>query len=85
MSTPVEKLDQSIGHACQTGCGNMAAVVLVQLATGECDVMCQPCLVAMMTAVIQQVVDGMPDSELEAVDPVAVAAEAAARALAETS
>jgi hypothetical protein len=60
----------------------MADVVLVQLATGETDVICQPCLVMLMSAAIGQMVAGMTDSELESTDPVAIAAKAAAAALA---
>lgn len=59
MSNPVEKLEQSIGHMCQTGCGNRADVVLVQLATAETDILCQPCHATMMLAVISQ----LPDPE----------------------
>lgn len=84
MSTPVEKISESIGHDCQTGCGSRADVVLVQLATGEADVMCQPCLVAMMTAAIAELAGtaaaegGVPgDSGVEAAMEAARAALAA--------
>jgi len=83
MSTPVEKLAGSIGHDCQSGCGNRADVVMVQLATGECDILCQPCLVAMMTAVISEVAATVPDGELWDPETAAIAAvEAASAALA---
>ena len=83
MSTPPEKLAESLSddygaHLCQTGCGTKADVVLVQLATGECDIMCQPCLVAMMSAVIAEVAASVPDTA----DAAAVAADAARTALA---
>ncbi len=55
MSTPPEKLAASIGHQCQTGHDVLADVVLTQLATGETDILCQPCLVGLMSAVIAEV------------------------------
>jgi len=80
MSTPPEKLAESIGHDCQSGCGNRADVVLVQLATGECDIFCQPCLVAMMTAVISEVAAQEPDRPEFDPDAAAQAAVEAAHA-----
>lgn len=83
MSTPPEKLEASIGHACAAGCGNLADVVMVQLATGETDILCQVCLAAMMTAVIAAVAESVPASQLvDQAGAVAAAQEAAAAALA---
>lgn len=83
MSTPTEKLAESIGHQCQTGHDTLADVVLVQLATGETDILCQPCLVAMMTAVIEQVAAGVPDTTAQdTIAEVDAAMEAARVALA---
>lgn len=53
MSTPVEKLEQSIGHLCESGCGRMADIVVVQLATGESNIQCQVCHLMMMAAVVE--------------------------------
>jgi hypothetical protein len=77
VSTPPEKLAESIGHDCQSGCGARADVVMVQLATGETDILCQPCLVAMMTAVITAVAETVP---AEDEDPHKAANEAIAAA-----
>lgn len=83
-ATPIEKLAESIGHQCQTDCGNLADVVIVQLATGETDIMCGPCHLAMMTAVMQEVaqladIDGQASDVASAAQ---LAADAAAAALA---
>lgn len=82
MSTPPEKLAASIGHDCQNGCGNRADVVLVQLATGETDILCAPCHLTMMTAVMQSVLESPEAQEALATDPAAIATQAAAAALA---
>lgn len=81
MSNPVQALEQSIGHQCQNGHGVRADVVLVQLATGETDVICQPCLIMLMSAAISAMVANLSDEDLEASDPVTIAARAAAAAL----
>lgn len=83
MSTPPEKLAASIGHLCQSGCGNLADVAMVQIATGETDVLCQVCLAAMMTAVIAEVAASVPASQLaDQADAVLAAQQAATAALA---
>jgi hypothetical protein len=82
MSNPVEALEQSIGHQCQNGHGVLADVVLVQLATGETDVICQPCLIMLMSAAISTMVQNLTPEQLAAEDPATVAMQAAAAALA---
>lgn len=68
MTTPVEKLEQSIGHLCETGCGRMADIVVVQLATGESNIQCQVCHLMMMAAVVES----LPESlQLPAMAPAA--------------
>ena len=83
MSTPPDKLAESIGHMCQTDCGTRADVVMVQLATGECDILCQPCLVAMMTAVLAEVAQS-PEAAaaIDTTEAARLASEAATAALA---
>jgi hypothetical protein len=81
MSTPVEKLAESIGHNCQTGCSSLADVVIVQLATGETDILCGPCHMAMMTAVMQAVLDSPEAQAALDTDPAAIARAAADAAL----
>jgi hypothetical protein len=83
MSTPPEKLEQSIGHGCQNDHGVLADVVLVQLATGETDMLCQPCLATMMAVVLAQVVQNSP--ELSAIAERSIAEEATAAAAAALS
>jgi len=51
--TPPEKLAASIGHMCESGCGRMADIVVVQLATGETNIQCQVCHLMMMAAVVE--------------------------------
>ena len=44
-------------HQCQTGCGRIADAVLTQLDTSTVDILCNPCLMAMMMAVAAQLPD----------------------------
>lgn len=65
LAAPADQLPLYQAHACQTGCGRLADVVLTQLDTSTVDILCNPCLMAMMFAVAQQ----LPDpAELPAVD-----------------
>lgn len=84
MSTnPVEALEQSLQHQCQNDHGVRADVVMVQLATGECDILCQVCAVTMMSAAFSAAVEGNPDLALIAEASAAdLATEAARQALA---
>lgn len=54
MSTPPEKLAASVGHMCQACGETIADVAIVNLRTGETDIQCYPCHVAMMTAVVAE-------------------------------
>jgi len=63
--TPPEKLAESIGHMCQTGCGRMADIVVVQLATGECDIQCQVCHLMMMAAAVAQLQESGAFAQLD--------------------
>lgn len=57
LSAPADQLPVHQAHACQTGCGRLADAVLTQLDTSTVDILCNPCLMAMMFAVAQQLPD----------------------------
>ena len=87
MTTPVDKLANNIGHQCENDHGVLADVVLVQLATGETNILCQPCLAMLMAAALAQV-EGLAEAiaptqdEQAAADAAAAAVQAAQAALA---
>jgi hypothetical protein len=81
--SPVEALEASLGHQCQNDHGVRADVVMVQLATGECDILCQVCAVTMMSAAFSAAVDGNPElAHIAEATAAQLATEAASAALA---
>lgn len=57
LAAPADQLPVYQAHQCQTGCGRLADAVLTQLDTSSVDILCNPCLMAMMFAVAQQLPD----------------------------
>lgn len=44
-------------HFCQTGCGQVADTIVVNLSTSDCDIQCRTCTVMMFVAVFRQLVE----------------------------
>lgn len=53
-------------HACQTGCGRLANVVMVRLADSDLDILCDICWVTMALAIVSEIPDpGSVDTGVE--------------------
>lgn len=52
---PAEQPAVLEAHACQTGCGRLANVVMVRLADSDLDILCDVCWVTMALAIVAEI------------------------------